>query len=229
MIRKEEIADGTLAVYLERPVGFEYRAGQYAFFTIPEDVAGKRIERHFTFASAPHEKDLMFATRIRAESEYKQTLLRCPEGTGLELDGSYGEFVLGEGTGPVIGLAHGIGIAPFFSIVKDMKEKKASLPMIIFYAETDPDRAVFLEELYALADEVSGLRVIATMTGAGEFLWEGERGPVTEDMIKKYVPEPHEALFYISGQFDMIKMTKDIIRGMGILDSRMHIETFSGY
>jgi len=234
IVRKEEIADGTLAVYLERPPGFEYRAGQYAFFAIPKDPRGERLERHFTFASAPYEKELMFATRMREGSDYKRALLSCSAGAELEMEGPYGEFLLRDDEqGPLVGIAGGIGITPFFSIIKDAKERRVTRPITLFYSDRDPDSAAFLEEIYGIAEDMPGSRMVATMTDTdgsrGEFSWEGERGQITEDMVRRYVEAPHKALFYASGPFDMVRAAKDMVRGMGVLDSRLRTETFSGY
>ena len=67
LTRREDIADGTMAFYFERPQGFVHKAGQYADLTLidpPETDAEGNI-RTFTLANAPYEDVLMFATRDR--------------------------------------------------------------------------------------------------------------------------------------------------------------------
>ena len=65
--RREPVAEGTLAFYFDKPAGFSHEAGQNAIFTLVEppamDAAGP--SRPFTIASAPHEPELMIATRVR--------------------------------------------------------------------------------------------------------------------------------------------------------------------
>ena len=65
--RKEEIADGTMAFYFEKPKGFEFKAGQFGDFTLidPAETDAEGNTRGFSLASAPYEDFLMFATRMR--------------------------------------------------------------------------------------------------------------------------------------------------------------------
>lgn len=228
--RKEEIADGTIAVHLEKPAGFAYTAGQRASFATSKNAFDTRHEWRSTFASAPHEEALMFVIRNGQGSDHRSVY--CSEGAELEMEGPYGEFVLrSDEREHVIGIAGGIGIAPFFSMVKDLKERRAERTMTLFYADRDPDSAVFLEELYALADEMPSFTIVATMMNGDDvgFSWESEWGPVTSDMIKAYVPSLREAMFYLSGPFDMVKAAKDTVRSMGVLDARVRVETSAGH
>ncbi len=67
LTKREEVADGTMAFHFEKPEGFLYRAGQFADFTLidpPETDAEGNI-RGFSLASAPCERDLKIATRMR--------------------------------------------------------------------------------------------------------------------------------------------------------------------
>lgn len=36
MLDREEVADGTMSFYFEKPPGFEYKAGQFADYTLLE-------------------------------------------------------------------------------------------------------------------------------------------------------------------------------------------------
>src|SRR5205823_8858384 len=80
--RREPVAEGTLAFYFDKPVGFSHEAGQNAIFTLVEppamDAAGP--SRAFTIASAPHEPELMIATRMR-DSAFKRHLAAAAPGT----------------------------------------------------------------------------------------------------------------------------------------------------
>src|ERR671934_3166650 len=95
--RRETVAEGTVAFYFEKPPGFSHEAGQNAMFTLidprEEDAAGPT--RTFTIASAPHEPELMIATRMR-DSGFKRTLAAAPLGTQVEFDGPAGVMVLHE-------------------------------------------------------------------------------------------------------------------------------------
>ena len=95
LIGREEVADGTMAFHFEKPAGFLFKAGQFADFTLidpPETDAEGNI-RGFSLASAPYEKDLEIATRMR-DTAFKRVMKRLPYGTQLKLDAPYGSFTL---------------------------------------------------------------------------------------------------------------------------------------
>jgi ferredoxin-NADP reductase len=61
---REEIAEGTMALHLEKPSGFEFRPGQSIDLTLinPPESDSQGNSRAFSIASAPCEKDLLIAT-----------------------------------------------------------------------------------------------------------------------------------------------------------------------
>src|SRR5947207_4303175 len=97
LLRREELAEGTMAFHFRRPPGFTHQAGQNAQFTLidPPETDAAGASRTFTIASAPHEPDLMIATRMR-DSAFKRTLKAAPIGTPLRIDGPGGLMVLHE-------------------------------------------------------------------------------------------------------------------------------------
>ena len=92
---KEEIAAGTMAFHFEKPEGFAYKAGQFADYTLinPPETDTEGNTRGFSLASAPYEKDLMLATRMR-DTAFKRVLKTVALGTELTLDAPYGSFTL---------------------------------------------------------------------------------------------------------------------------------------
>src|SRR5688572_423542 len=93
--RREEVAEGTIAVYFEKPEGFQFRAGQFLRFTMidPEETDPEGNSRTFSIASAPHEEELMIATRMR-DSAFKRVLKTMPLGSEVEIKGPYGKMNL---------------------------------------------------------------------------------------------------------------------------------------
>src|SRR5436309_461700 len=121
LLKKEVVAEGTMAFYFEKPEGFEYKAGQNAdyFLINPAEEDKEGNKRTFSFASAPEEKEIVWATRMR-DTAYKRNLKNLPEGSELEMEGPYGDMVLhSRAEKPAVFLAGGIGITLFYSMVKD--------------------------------------------------------------------------------------------------------------
>ena len=75
LTRRGTVAEGTMAFHFERPAGFAHDAGQNILMTLvdPPETDSQGPSRSFTLASAPHEPDLMIATRMR-NSAFKRVL-----------------------------------------------------------------------------------------------------------------------------------------------------------
>ena len=73
LTNRMEVAERVLAVNLERPVGFEFNAGQNVDVTLlnPPEMDSQGVVRTSSIASAPYEDDLVVATRVR-ESAFKR-------------------------------------------------------------------------------------------------------------------------------------------------------------
>ena|SRR5258706_7781637 len=95
--RREPVAEGTAAFYFDKPAGFVHQAGQNALFTLvdPPETDAEGPSRTFTIASAPHEPELMIATRMR-DTAFKRVLKSAALGTPVRIDGPSGAMVLHE-------------------------------------------------------------------------------------------------------------------------------------
>src|SRR5690348_10544977 len=94
-IKKEEVANETMAFHFEKPKDFTFKAGQFGDFTLlnPSETDEEGNIRGFSLSHAPYEEDLMIATRMR-DTAFKRVLKNLPLGTEVKLDAPYGNFVL---------------------------------------------------------------------------------------------------------------------------------------
>src|SRR5439155_23977407 len=82
-----------MAFHFARPAGFAHAAGQNVLVTLlaPSQTDSQGDSRTFTLASAPHEPDLMVATRMRDSDDRARaagTISARREGAGLLLRGA---------------------------------------------------------------------------------------------------------------------------------------------
>jgi hypothetical protein len=99
---QKTVCAGTSAFYFAKPEGFEFEAGQFVNFTLlsPGDTDLEGNTRALSIASAPHERNLMVAMRLRTTA-FKRTLNSLPLNTQLLLQGPYGSLTLSRnGTRP---------------------------------------------------------------------------------------------------------------------------------
>src|SRR6476660_6173667 len=149
LLRKEEIADGTMAFHFEKPRGFAFKAGQFGDFTLinPIETDGEGNTRGFSLTSAPYEADLMFATRMR-DTAFKRVLKTMEIGTEVSLDAPYGSFTLHNNSRiPVVFVSGGIGVTPVRSIVLQAAHDNLPHKIVLFDSNRRPEFSAFLDDL----------------------------------------------------------------------------------
>lgn len=233
LMRRESVADGTMAFYFERPVGFQHQAGQSLTLTLldPRETDSEGDSRTFTIASAPHEMDLMVATRMR-DTAFKRVLKSAPLGMIVRIDGPDGVMVLHDGAQrPAACLAGGIGITPFLSMARHAAKQRLPLRLYLFYSNRRPEDAAFLDELQELERANPNYRLIATMTEPHKSSrpWSGEAGFIRRDMLERHLPDILAPIYYFAGPPAMTMAMHSMLVAIGVADTSMHSEEFYGY
>ena len=117
LMRREEVAEGTMAFHFERPPEFDFRPGQYADLTLsnPPETDAEGNTRTFSIASAPFENELVFTTRMR-DTAFKRSLKNIALATEVQISPAAGSFTLHKNRAKAaVFLAGGIGITTFLS------------------------------------------------------------------------------------------------------------------
>jgi len=232
LIDKHEVAHGTIVFVFEKPPGFTFKPGQYGGFTLinPAETDAKGITRRFSLLSTPDDEHLTIATRIHSPvTAYKRVLTALPIDSQIKFAGPTGTFVLHDDvTVPAVFIAGGIGITPFYSMIKYATQHQSPQSMYLFYGNPKPGDAAFLEELTVLQDVHHPFKLIATMDKA-DSQWKGETGFISEQMIRKYVPDLMLPIYYVCGSPAMVTALQEMLAEMGIDEDRIRVEDFPGY
>lgn len=231
---KRQEASGTKTFFFEKPKGFEYIAGQYAYFTLPElkfpDPRGKI--RHFTISSSPTEDFLSITVRVRKESGYKQTLDQLPESTEIDFRGPTGDFVLDENdTKTQVLIAGGIGITPYRSIIKCVADRSLNNPINLIYSNSHAEEITFREELNQIAQTHPNIKVTTTVTKPEESKepWSGLTGRIDENMLQSLIPNHQSPVFWLCGPPLMVQAMEEIMDKLQVPQERIKAEKFTGY
>ena len=229
LIKKEEVANETMAFHFEKPVGFTFKAGQFGDFTLlnPSETDEEGNIRGFSLAHAPYEEDLMIATRMR-DTAFKRVLKNLPLGTELKLDAPYGDFVLHKTeTTPAVFLTGGIGITPVRSIIAQATRDKLQHKITLFYSNKTPKETAFLKGLEVFAKGNPNFTFVPVMTR--DETWTGEKGHITKEMLTKYIPDLATPIYYLSGPASMVATMRQILTDSGANEDNIKTEEFSGY
>jgi ferredoxin-NADP reductase len=231
--RREEIASGTMSFHLEKPIGFTFKAGQFADYTLinPDETDAEGNIRGFSLASAPYENDLMFTTRMR-DTAFKRSLRSMKIGTEIILDGPYGSFTLhNDSRKAAVFLTGGIGITPVRSIV--LQAAHDNLPHKIFVVDSNrrPEDAAFLDELIEAQEKNPNYKFVGTMTDMEKSSrkWDGETGYLTKAMLVKHIGDLTLPIYYIAGPPEMVTAMRKTLNEAGVDDDNIRTEEFSGY
>lgn len=231
--RRVLIAEGTAAFYFDRPAGFAHQAGQNAVFTLVDspETDAKGPSRTFTIASAPHEAEIMIATRMR-DTAFKRMLRSAALGTPVRIDGPSGVIVLHEDAArPAVFLAGGIGVTPFLSMARQAAKDHLPHCITLFYSNRRPEDAAFLAELRAIEQSNRNYRLIATMAEAEKSAqpWNGETGFIRRDMLERRLTDLRSPVYYFAGPPNMTMAMQSMLEGLGVNESDMRSEEFYGY
>lgn len=180
----------------------------------PDDEGTKRW---FTISSTPHDGYIQITTRV-TDTTFKQALAALPIGGTINLvERPDGDFVWQESDKPLVFVAGGIGITPFYSMLKNRGHSGQPVSATLIYnGRTDdlPFKADF-NEASKRHPEFHVHYII------------GEQ--LTVDKLTKLVPELAQSEVYVSGPEPMVEALGEQLRANGISDQNLHEDFFPHY
>lgn len=233
LLGRETVADGTMMFRFAKPSGFSHVAGQSAMFefTHPPQKDAGGPSRTFTIASAPHEPEMMIATRMR-DTAFKRALRAMPLNSTVRITGPDGEMTLHDDPArPAMFLAGGIGITPFLAMARHASHAKLAHRITLFYSNRRPEDAAFIDELRQLEQTNPNFRLVATMTapqGSAQ-PWSGEIGTIDQAMLRRYEPDIRAPIYYVAGPAAMVAAMQEMLAKAGVAASDVRSDEFYGY
>lgn len=227
---KQEIALGTLEVTFQVSESISFKPGQYCFFSLPnllypDDRGGKR---HFSIVNSPNEKGIVtIATRLR-DSGFKKTLNELPLGNNINLGPISGAFTLPDDIKkPLVFIAGGIGITPYISMLRFIKEERLSHKITLIYSNRDSSSAAYLDELETFTRALPNFKLILTMTDDSN--WPQEKRRIDTQFIKDYTKDLQNPLYFVVGPPAMVDTVQKALLETGVAPENIKIENFTGY
>jgi len=200
---------------------FIWKAGQYLIAKIEhekQDLRGKM--RFITISSAPFEKNVMITTRIfgKKASSFKKTLDDLKIGDEIEIKGPDGDLYIQDFKKQYVFVAGGVGITPFWSILKQLNYEKKIPNIFLLYANKN-NNILFKEEIEQISKKFNKLKIIYFISP----------NKITKESLKKLKLDFKKAIFFISGPEKMIYKIKILLNELGAKDENMKEDYFTGY
>ncbi|MFA6918703.1 MAG: FAD-dependent oxidoreductase [Patescibacteria group bacterium] len=227
---RELIADNTLMATFSLTEKIDFMAGQFAVVSLidPPYQDDKGSDRYFSINNSPsHNQEITIATRL-SDSAFKKSLNEMPLGSELEIKSIGGNFTLPKNQiKPLTFITGGIGITPFMSMLRYIRENDLDYNLTMFYFNRTQTSTAFLSELQKLSQEIKNFYLILIMTD--DKTWPGEKEKVTPELIKKYLPDWTDNTFMMAGPPAMVEGVSKTLSEMGIKKENVLTEIFTGY
>jgi len=228
---KKEVVRDTLSVEFDL-LGkkLNFLPGQYITVrllgTSYKDEKGN--ERDFSINNPPSEnRKIVITTRIR-DSAFKKSLREMPVGSDVELNGPNGSFVLPkDNLRPLIFIAGGIGITPFLSMLRHVRDKNLHYNIALMYSNKNRKSSAYFEELQKMEKDYKNFKFIPTMTE--DEVWQGERGRIDALFIKKHIPDLNSCIYFVAGPPQMVSAITVVLGKAGVSSGNIKTENFTGY
>lgn len=203
-----------------------YDAGQFVELRLQNlQLPPDQQARWFTLSSSPTEKLLSITTRIPAEpSAFKASLLGLRSGDSADMSEPLGDFILPIDTSRrLIFVAGGIGITPFRSMLKYLKDiNKVRDIQLIYAANSDKD--------LAFVSDISKSQVVVTYAlSEPSKLADSVSEPLSASLITRLASPTSDDLIYISGSPKMVESLSASLISLGIKDYCLVTDSFLGY
>jgi len=218
-----------LRLELVEPREINFTAGQYVQLESRKYKGRESVNRAYSISSIPSEKGVVELMIRRVPEGICTTWVfdHLKEGDEISFSGPYGDFRLTDSGAPAIFIAGGSGMAPIWSILRDMKERGDSRKSIYFFGALTSADLFYTDELKKLESETGTFSYIPALSGEKEGTgWAGERGLIT-DVVRKTLPDLNGYEAYLCGSPGMIDACVKVLAESGIPADRIFYDKFS--
>jgi ferredoxin-NADP reductase/uncharacterized protein YcbX len=215
---------------LRHPMGgnipFRFLPGQ--FLTLTFGTGSKRIQRCYTIASSPSRTEYCEITVKRDGAASGLLHDHLVSGSRVAISGPLGRFTFdGEGAEEIVLIGGGVGITPLMSKIRFLVSRKWKGRIDLIYSVKTRRDIIFQQELAEMQREFPALRVYVTVT-SNDAGWTGPHGRLSAELIRKFVPDIADRHVHLCGPIAMAASMRQILRQLGVPESRIGIEAFGG-
>jgi len=207
-----------------------FYAGQH--ISVKFCIDGRWVTRPFSVSSAPSDTDdgILQISIKKMPNGYVSGWVwdNWRVGTEVRFDGAFGEGYWSSirDTKHLVGIAGGSGITAFRSIAREMLRTGRPETFTILYGSRNESDIIFFDELNRLAEESKGAIKVYNILSEPTDAWQGERGFIGAEMIKKLVPDFDKVSYFVSGPQPMYDYLDGEFKKLGIRDKYIRKEEY---
>ena len=212
---------------------YRFEAGQHIGVRL--QLAGEELRRTYSLVSAPGDAELRIGVRVHPQgrlSRHLASTLRVGDMLDvLTPNGSFHTQLDRRHRKTYVAFTAGCGITPVLSIAKSALATEPDSRFLIFYANRETARIMFLEELLALKDiHLARLSLNFLFTREPQDV-ELLNGRLDADKVRQlagtlFQPEGVDE-YFLCGPGDMIDSVSTALAGLGVGARHIHSERFA--
>lgn len=221
LLQKEQLTADVWSLRFTRPEGFEYKAGQFVQFLVPDEE--KPVWRAYSLCSIPSDAHLEFCVKLLPDGKASGMFAKMNIGEALTIRGPRGHFA-NENGHDLFFVATGVGIAPIYGIIRDELERKQSdRPIQLLFGVRYHEDIFWTERLELLKDAHSNFAFSVTLSQPKPDLsWSGLNGRVTDHILHHLTYEE----YFLCGSAAMVKDVRQLLLENGKDKQQIHFEIF---
>lgn len=218
-----------LRIELLEPKEINFIAGQYVQLESKEYKGRESVIRAYSLSSLPSDKNHVELIIRRVPNGICTTWVfdYLKEGQDVGLSGPYGEFKLQPTDSPILFIAGGSGMAPIWSMLRNMRENGIKRKAHYFFGALTQTDLFFLDEMKLLEKDLFDYTFVPALSKEPDGSnWTGERGIITE-VVKKHIPDTSKHEAYLCGSPGMIDACIKALSSNGMPVEKIYYDKFA--
>jgi Na+-transporting NADH:ubiquinone oxidoreductase subunit F len=215
---------------LTPPARMNVIAGHYVQLVCPPYTEGiESTTRAFSVASNPGDNRHIELIIRRAPNGICTTWLfdYLKVGDTVEMTGPYGDFHLSDSTAPMLFIAGGSGMAPFVSILHQMKNIRLTRRAEYFFGCNTVEDLYLMQAIRSFEEMMPDFRFIPVVASPSpQNNWQGQTGLVTDAVRRSYTDlSGYEG--YLCGSPGMIDASIKVMLDLGMPQEKIYYDKFA--
>ena len=205
---------------------FSFDPGQFVNLTIdvPQNGEVKPLVRQYSISSSPLKKDYIDLTIKRMGNGLMSNYLmdNAKVNDVIRIKGPFGIFTFKDDVKKAVFIAGGSGISSLMAMMRYIADKGLDVEVTLLNSNKTPEDIIFRKDLEELKE--IGFNIINTLTRHDDNDWDGEKGRMDKEMIRKYCDL--DSNFYICGLPQMVDSVRKELEELSVEKSRIKFEKY---
>lgn len=225
LVKKISETDNVTTLFFKPTNGkkFDFVPGQYVDAK-PPSITGHG--KSYTVSSIP--SDDFVSLTIKRQGDVSSAIIDMKLGEKIVFKGPYGYFYPEENINNIVFVAGGVGITPFYSVIRDKLSSGFEGNITLLYSNKTKESTTFFDELKKLAKKFpDAFKIIFFLTqseGADSEINEYKR--IDKRTIRKYVPKLNDKCYYVCGSVGFVNDVWRMLKEMGVSEENIYTEAF---